>query len=128
MPALAPELQLILERTCVPGYRQLFAMGVVGRPSLRFAEQPRVTLRSQQVRAFNLAFALIKSGALTPAARVAVIGGGIAGVTVAAALCHHGYSVTILERRPGLMPLQAGSTQRWLHPHLIDWPAIGSRR
>src|SRR4051812_22502241 len=116
----------LLARTAVPGYGQLYALGVLGRPSERFAEQPRVTLRCQQVRAFNLAFALIQSGAIPAAARIAVIGGGIAGVTAAAALSHRGHQVTVFERRPGLMPLQAGSTQRWLHPHLIDWPQRGS--
>jgi hypothetical protein len=120
------QLWPILERTAVPGYRQLFAIGVLGRPSARFVEQPRVTLCSQQVRACNLAFALIHSGTIGPNARIAVIGGGITGVTIAAALSHHGHQVTVLERRPGLMPLQSGSTQRWLHPHLIDWPKPGS--
>lgn len=121
-----PLLRTLLQRSAVPGYAQLFALGVIGRPAQRFAEQPRVTLRSQQVRACNLAFALIQSGTIPPNARVAVIGGGIAGVTVAAALSRHGHQVTVIERRPGLMPLQAGSTQRWLHPHLIDWPQTGS--
>ena len=121
-----PRLGPILDRTTVPGYRQLFALGILGRPSARFAEQPRVTLRCQQVRALNLVYALSQSGCLQPAARIAVIGGGIAGVTAAAALSQQGHQVTIVERRPGLMPLQAGSTQRWLHPHLIDWPQPGA--
>lgn len=118
----------ILARTGVPGCRRLFALGVIGRPSPRFAEQPRVTLRCQQVRALNLAFALVESGTLRPPAQVAVIGGGVAGVTAAAALSHRGFKVTVLERRPGLIPLQSGSTQRFVHPHLIDWPQPGSER
>lgn len=121
-----PLLGPIFDRTVVPGYRQLFALGVLGQPAPQFAQQPRVTLRCQQVRALNLAFALIHSGAIHPAAHLAVVGGGVAGVTIAAALSHHGYRVTVLERRPSLLPLQAGSTQRWLHPHLIDWPHAGS--
>lgn len=122
------QLSSVLLRTSVPGYRQLFALGVLGRPSPRFADQPRVTLRCQQLRALNLAFALIHGRLLGPESSVAVIGGGVAGVTVAAALCQNGCRVTVLERRPGLLPLQAGSTQRWLHPHIIDWPHPGSEQ
>lgn len=118
----------VLARTSVPGCRRLFALGVLGRPSPRFAEQPRVTLRSQQVRALNLAYALMESGTLRPPAQVAILGGGVAGVTAAAALSHCGCKVTVLERRPGLIPLQSGSTQRFVHPQLIDWPQPGSER
>lgn len=122
---LEDPLAELLARTTVPGHRQLFAVGVLGQAPLRFAEQPRVTLRSQQVRALNLAFALDRSGTLRPRASVAVLGGGVAGVTAAAALSQRGHTVTVFERRPGLIPLQAGSTQRFLHPRLIDWPQPG---
>ena len=89
----------------------------------------RVTLYSQQVRALNLAWALhgvgrIATGAKTKT-RVAVVGAGAAGLTIAAAAAHLGAEVDVLERADGPMHLQMGCTTRWLHPRVYDWPAVG---
>lgn len=81
----------------------------------------RVTLRTQQVRALNLAWALLEaSGARNQ--RVVVIGGGVAGLTASAALATCGATVTVLERHAQLVPLQRNCTKRHLHPHVFDWP------
>jgi len=92
-----------------------------------------VTILSQQVRALNLAWALIETGQVPTeleqsSQRVAVVGGGFAGLTVAAALLTKGARVqlTVFERRDTLLPLQQGSDSRWVHPHIYDWPAMGS--
>jgi len=60
--------------------------------------------------------------------RIAVVGGGAAGLTAAAAAVALGVYVDLYERRPNLMHLQAGCDIRWVHPHLYDWPAEGAER
>ncbi|MDR5856648.1 FAD-dependent oxidoreductase [Caballeronia sp. LZ062] len=93
--------------------------------------QSGVTVYSQQVRALNLVYSLLESQILSPSVtRVAVIGGGIAGLTLAAAVAVMGKHahVSVLEQHADLCPLQQGSDTRWLHPHIYDWPAFGSRQ
>jgi FAD dependent oxidoreductase len=93
-----------------------------------------VTVWSQQVRALNLAFALVESEFVScdqhpdRQKNIAVVGGGFAGLTLAAALIEKQVNakITIYEQRDTLMPLQQGSDSRWLHPHIYDWPADGS--
>jgi hypothetical protein len=95
-----------------------------------------ITVFSQQVRALNLAWALVSSGTLPcrdgdpddSRTRVAVVGGGFAGLTLTAALVKKGVNatITLIERRDTLLPLQQGSDSRWLHPHIYDWPTVGS--
>lgn len=98
-----------------------------------------VTVHSQQVRALNFAWSAIESGfiksATEPAltskkkkSKVAIVGGGFAGLTVAAGLLMKGadVSITIFEQRDTLLPLQQGSDSRWLHPRIYDWPGEGT--
>lgn len=93
-----------------------------------------ITVLSQQVRALNFVWALAKAGALpntsadAPPTRIAIVGGGFAGLTVAAGLLKKQFNVelTVFERRDTLLPLQLGSDSRWLHPHIYDWPRAGS--
>ncbi|MFL5358174.1 FAD-dependent oxidoreductase [Archangium sp.] len=82
----------------------------------------RVTLRSQQVRALNLVHALRETGRIRQDSHVAVIGGGAAGMTLAAAAARLGCAVTLLEKQAQLLPLFRGNHTRWLHPHIYDWP------
>lgn len=86
----------------------------------------RVTLYSQQVRALNLAYALFETRRLSRGAKVAVIGGGAAGVTAALGLAHLGAEVQLIERADVLLPLQHGCRTRWIHPHIYDWPKPGA--
>ncbi|HEY1945507.1 MAG TPA: FAD-dependent oxidoreductase [Bryobacteraceae bacterium] len=86
----------------------------------------RVTLYSQQVRALNLIYALREEGKLVKDCEVAVIGGGAAGLTAAAAAAHFGARVTLIEKLQGAMELQRNNRQRWIHPFIYDWPETGN--
>lgn len=89
-----------------------------------------ITVYRQQIRALNLALAIHECWDDEPSlarssrsgARVAVLGGGIAGITVAAGLVRQGFNVHLFEQRPELCHLQAGCETRWLHPHIYEWP------
>jgi hypothetical protein len=82
-----------------------------------------VTVYAQQVRALNLVDTLAKSGRLSARGRVAVIGGGISGLTAAAAFVIRGAEkVTVFEREQQTMRVQRSSHTRWLHPRIYDWP------
>ncbi len=91
-----------------------------------------VTVLSQQIRALNLAWALIESCTVPtgtePRRKIAIVGAGFAGLTLAAALFQKqtALDITIFEERDTLLPLQQGSDSRWLHPQIYDWPAEGS--
>ncbi len=99
----------------VPGCPRLYVLG-------SFAQY--VTVYAQQVRAFNLIDTLAKSGCLTSSSKVAVIGGGIAGLTAAAAAAVRGVqSVSVFEKEGNTMRLQRGTEKRFIHPHIYDWPA-----
>ncbi|MBB2932057.1 ABC-three component system protein [Paraburkholderia silvatlantica] len=83
----------------------------------------RITFYSQQVRALELAHALQHEHLLPANARVAVIGGGAAGITVAAGLAlQGGTDVHLFERAHRLLPLQGDTHRRRLDPHIYDWP------
>jgi hypothetical protein len=100
-------------------------------PSTKFAYflgcfERRVTIYSQQVRALNLADALIGGDVITEGARIAVIGGGVAGATFAAALALGGAKakeIVLFEKKNDLLHLQQSGRDRYIHPHLYDWPA-----
>jgi Pyridine nucleotide-disulphide oxidoreductase len=115
--ALMPEE--LLEHMKVPEQPRVYLLGCLDR---------RVTLYSQQTRALNLVHALSVTGRLTTGARIAVIGGGVAGLTAAAGAALKGYHVTLLERERRLLHLLAGCDKRWLHPRIYDWPAPDSLR
>jgi len=84
----------------------------------------RITFYSQQVRALELAHALQHEHLLAENARVAVIGGGAAGLTVASALAlQGGTEVHLYEKVHRLLPLQGDSQRRRLDPHIYDWPS-----
>ncbi|TDK97012.1 FAD-dependent oxidoreductase [Mycobacterium paragordonae] len=93
-----------------------------------------VTVYGQQVRALNLACALMTAGAIKPTTsggpsqRIAIVGGGFAGLTLAAALHKKGapINITLFERQDTVLPLQHGCDSRWLHPHIYEWPRPGS--
>ena len=89
------------------------------------SNEPRVTIYSQQCRALNLAWALHETGQIAPEAKIAVIGGGIAGVTFGAAAGRLGAQVVLLEQASRVLQAQAGSHLRWIHPHIYDWPRPG---
>jgi hypothetical protein len=101
----------------VPDHDNIFVLGCFAR---------HVTVFSQQVRALNLIDALAKEGRLSPYSSVAIIGGGIAGMTAAAGAFVKGVAaVSVFEKRDATMRDQRTCLERHLHPHIYDWPAHG---
>lgn len=89
-----------------------------------------VTVYNQQVRAHNLAWALWERRKSYPIKDLAIVGGGIGGLTMAACLLslfEPTTKITIFERLWDLCPIQQGADGRWLHPRIYDWPYFGSR-
>ena len=111
---LAP--RQLLQHMEVPSRPGVFILGSLER---------RVTLYSQQVRALNLIHALFTTERLKEGQRVAVLGGGAAGLTASAGAALRGCSVTLLEQMHTLLPIFQRSRKRLLHPHLYDWPEEG---
>jgi hypothetical protein len=107
----------VMRHMSVAGERALYVLG---------SYEGRVTIHSQQIRAFNLAYALGILGELGPSKRMAVVGGGIAGMTFAAAAARRNTSVTIFEQRSELLHLLLGCHTRHLHPNVYNWPAEGA--
>lgn len=103
----------IVEYSEVPTRDNLYVIGSFARS---------VTVYSQQVRAIGLIDALAGLGRLRQSSQVAVIGGGIAGMTAAAALCKIGVRPVIFEKESALAQLQRTSARRYLHPYVYDWP------
>jgi hypothetical protein len=83
----------------------------------------RLTFLSQQQRALNLIWALSKKGKLSKATRLTVVGAGLAGLTAAYAAAKLGVTVTLIESKLLPLHLQRGSQLRFVHPHILDWPA-----
>jgi NADH dehydrogenase FAD-containing subunit len=90
-----------------------FQVSAIGNVFLLGCLEKRVTLYSQQVRAINLAAALIDEGRIKANSRVAIIGGGAAGITAAAAIARAIPNITdlhVYERRSKILHLQTQST------------------
>ncbi|GBQ38529.1 hypothetical protein CFR79_14835 [Komagataeibacter saccharivorans] len=85
----------------------------------------RITFYSQQVRALRLAHALDATNAIAPGDTIAVVGAGAAGVTIAMAFALMGHDVTLYDPADNVLHLQSGS-ERLLHPHIYEWPRVGS--
>lgn len=100
------------------------AMSVDGWPGLYLlgSYDRRITFRAQQARALSLVRALVEAGELREDSEVAVVGGGVSGTTAATALAALGYRVTLYESSKRLMHIQANCTDRYVHPHIYDWP------
>lgn len=108
----------VLTRMRVPDFGTpegagLYVLGCLQRP---------LTFHSQQQRAFNLIWALSQKKLVGPQSRIAIVGGGLAGVTAATAALLCELHVTLLERNQQLLDLQTGNKTRFVHPNLYDWP------
>ena len=103
----------IVEYSLVPTSEHLYIVGSFARS---------VTVYSQQVRAIGLVDALAGLGKLRHSSRVAIVGGGISGMTAAAGLWQLGIRPIIFEKESTLAELQRNSGKRYLHPHIYDWP------
>jgi hypothetical protein len=82
----------------------------------------RVTIYSQQIRALNLVYALSHSGVIAKGTSVAIVGGGVSGMTAAVALGSLDCGVSIFERQSDLLHLFRGCHTRFVHPNAYDWP------
>lgn len=88
----------------------------------------RITVFTQQARALSLVRALFQENVLAPNKQIAVIGAGAAGVTAAVATAKLGAMVTLYDEREVPLAMQADAANRYLHPHIYDWPAAGSEQ
>lgn len=87
--------------------------------SANFFAKRFIAIPDQQVRAFNLCFALTKIGKIRPGTRVAIVGAGISGMTCAVALamlkdCH----IMVFEREPKLLRKFREAAFRFIHPDM----------
>ncbi len=84
-----------------------------------------LTVHAQQRRAFQLAWLLKEANKINTKSRIAIIGGGISGITAALALHALGSHVFIFESAKEIMHLQRRNITRLLHPNLYIWPKQG---
>jgi hypothetical protein len=84
----------------------------------------RVSFVSQQRRALNLVGALKRSDLIKPEDRIAIVGGGLAGLVAAAALVGQKCQVEIYEAQAELFQYQKKATHRFIHPSISRWPDI----
>jgi len=82
----------------------------------------RITLYNEQVRALRVARALLEEQVVRPGSKVAVIGGGGAGVSAAIALASKGCEVHLFEAEDRLLSIQDKASHRHIHPHIFSWP------
>jgi hypothetical protein len=116
MTGMVGSLDDWITASTLPGSEGLYFLGTFER---------RITFYSQQVRAFRLARALHERGVLKANDATAVVGGGAAGVTCALALGLLDYDVSLYDPAVEVLQLQSASP-RLLHPHIYEWPALGS--
>ena len=117
----AERIDRILTATTLPSRPGVFVLGSFDHT---------VSFYSQQCRALMLARAIHEGiitqhedgGAVPDTRPIAVIGGGVAGVTIAAALAVSGQSVVLYEAEDDLMMLQSKARHRFVHPHIVRWP------
>jgi len=82
-----------------------------------------VSFQSQQIRAVNTVSALVQYRIITKESRVAVVGGGLAGVTAIATLLQKQVKdLSLYERHANIMNVQEDSDHRTLHPNINFWP------
>jgi hypothetical protein len=109
----------VIQQAHVPGTQTVLVLGCY---------EQRVTVYSQQVRALNLVDAMISEKLVREGGTIAIVGGGVAGITAAVALAKAAprqKRLELFEGRSQILEFQRNST-RYLHPHLYDWPSPDS--
>lgn len=87
--------------------------------------QDGITVYKQQIRALNIFHALVRTGVIDRANtgyKIGVIGGGVAGLTFAAASLKAGMKVRLFEKEPVFLHMQHGCDIRTIHPNIYEWP------
>lgn len=105
-----------INAAAAPGSDGVYFLGAFDR---------RITFYSQQVRGLRLAHALDSKGLIVKADRIAIVGAGAAGMSFALSSALLGYNVTLYDSASKPLQLQSASP-RLLHPHIYEWPDIGS--
>lgn len=82
----------------------------------------RINFETQQIMAINLVESLIEQGVIAEGSHIAIIGGGLSGVTAAASLLKKGFEVTIIEQQAIYFQKQRNSSHRFIHPSVSYWP------
>lgn len=82
-----------------------------------------LNIHAQQQRAFNLVWSLIAADLIRPGLKVAILGGGVSGITAAVGLAAAGVTVTVHERLHKVLTFQSGNFSRYVHPNVAKWPA-----
>jgi hypothetical protein len=82
----------------------------------------RINFFAQQTRALNLVRALISKKHIEAGDRVGVVGGGLAGVTAAAALLQKDVMPELFEQNHSLFRYQKNTATRHVHPSVNFWP------
>lgn len=113
---LASQSKQIIEESMVKGIKNTFILGCT---------ESRVTFNSQQIRAFNLIWALFDQKVIDKNSKVGIVGGGLSGMTAAAALHLKECDVTLFHESDELMDMQRGNLSRFIHPNIYDWPHAG---
>ncbi|MGE0403247.1 MAG: FAD-dependent oxidoreductase [Kofleriaceae bacterium] len=104
----------ILDRFQPIGGLPVFVIGVTERA---------VTVASQQRRAIQLVDAMLRDGVIGAGSRLAVVGGGAAGLTTAVRAARAGCRVLLLEKANEMLSTFRGNHSRLLHPNLYSWPS-----
>jgi hypothetical protein len=110
------EEQMIINTFAIDRSMRIFELGCAATPQ---------NIHAQQQRAFNLLWALKAKKRIKKGSRIAVIGGGIAGLTITSGLLALGAKVHLYESKHTLMHLQKGNSTRFLHPNVASWPDDG---
>jgi hypothetical protein len=84
----------------------------------------RINFYAQQTRALNLVWALITKEFIKPGDRVAIVGGGLAGVTAGVALLQMDIQVELYEQHSNLFRYQRNTVTRHVHPSVNFWPEM----
>jgi FAD dependent oxidoreductase len=108
------DAQAYINAAKIEGYPNVYAIGPFGR---------RLNFASQQRRALNTIWALEYSKKVQLEAKtVAVVGGGLAGITAAAALAARKSLVHLYERYQDVLCIQSLASHRYVHPTANFWP------
>jgi len=87
----------------------------------------RINFAAQQMRALNLAYSISRSGKynFNHNCKVAVVGAGVTGITIAVALYSLGCLVDVFDANDVAMKTQKNATHRTVHPSINFWPTHG---